>query len=148
MDLAKFLIQAKTNTYASGESAPKSVLTDGCKELIYCEDNFKYRDRYFGHNPFMGEEIVWRGDEMIWGMNYYGTVRSDKISSRKVYNFLKKAMRQVGAERPFRGPSNFKEGDFEYVDKSHGDINMFRGVETILFKGQEVYKLYYHGGCM
>lgn len=57
-------------------------------------------------------------------------------------------MRQVGAERPFRGPDDFKEGDFEYIDKSYGDINMFHGTETILFKGQEVYKLYYHGGHM
>ena len=57
-------------------------------------------------------------------------------------------MRQVVEERPFRGPDNFKEGGFEYVDKSSGDIKMFCGTETILFKGQEVYRLYYHGGCM
>ena len=57
-------------------------------------------------------------------------------------------MRQVVETRPFRGPEKFKEGDFEYVDKSQGDINMFRGVEKIFHKGQEVYRLYYHGGCM
>ena len=167
MDLAKFLIQAKTNTYASnGESPPslkatarqdppslkvtawqrEKILSDGSKEFEFEEKGFRYRDRYFGHDPFMGEEIVWHDDEVVWGMNYYGALLSDEISSREVYEFLKKAMRRVTKERPFRGPDNFKEGDFEYVDKSYGDINMFRGTEMILFKGQEVYRLYYHGG--
>ena len=146
--LAKFLVQAKTNTYASGDEGVERELPDSCKELIYDKGDFKYRDRYFGHNPFVGEEIVWRGNEVIWGMNYYGTVLSNKISTKEVYEFLKKAMQQVSKERPFRGPENFNEVDFEYVDKSYGDIKMFHGTETILFKEQEVYRLYYHGGSM
>ena len=148
MELAKFLIQAKTNTYASKGEGGEKILSEGSKEFEFEEKEFKYRDRYFGHDPFMGEEVVWRGAKIVWGMNYYGLASSDKVPSREVYEFLKKAMRQIVETRPFRGPDNFKEGDFEYVDKSHGDIKMFHGKETILFKGQEVYQLYYHGGCM
>ena len=155
MELAKFLVQAKINTYASVEqdlnpplpdSQGEKILLDGSKELEFEEKEFKYRDRYFGSNPFIGEEIVWKGKHKIWGMNYYGLASSKKISTEKIYEFLKKAMLQVVEERPFRGPENFKEGGFEYVDKSHGDINMFHGVEKIFYKGKEVYQLYYHGG--
>ena len=148
MKLAKFLIQAKTNTYASNGEDKEKILSDGSKEFEFEEKGFKYRDRYFGHDPFIGEEVVWRGARTVWGMNYYGSVLSGEVLSREVYEFLKKAMRQVTEKRPFRGPDNFKEGDFEYIDRSNGDINVFCGTETILFKGQEVYQLYYHGGCI
>ena len=148
MNLVKFLILAKTNTYASNGEGGEEVLSDRSKELEFEEKGFKYRDRYFGSNPFIGEEIVWSGEDRIWGMNYYGAVSSEEVSEEEIYEFLKKAMRRVSEKRPFRGPDNFKEGDFEYIDKSNGDIKMFSGVEKIFFKGKEIYRLYYHGGCL
>lgn len=81
-------------------------------------------------------------------MNYYGFMLSDAVGSNEVYGFLRKAMGLVEEHRPFRGASNFKEGDFEYNDKSQGDITRFRGTEAIFFKGKEVYRLEYHGGVL
>ena len=57
-------------------------------------------------------------------------------------------MRQVKEDRPFRELNNFKSGDFEYIDESIGDVNDFSGTEKILFKGQEIYILIYHGGIV
>ena len=127
MELTKFLVQAKINTYASNGEGGEEVLSDGSKELKFKEKGFKYRDRYFGTNPFIGEEIVWNEEDRIWGMNYYGTVFSGEVSIEEIYEFLKKAMLRVSEARPFRGPDNFKEGNFEYIDKSNGDIKMFSG---------------------
>ena len=79
-------------------------------------------------------------------MNYYGYMLSDKIDSKKVYGFLRKAMSRIDKQRPFRGPSHFKEEDFEYIDKSEGDLDNFIGTERILYTGEEVYRLEYHGG--
>ena len=62
--LSDFLVKAKINTYASG------------KEFDFEEKEFRYRDRYFGFNPFIGEEVVWQKKEIIWGMNYYGRIVS------------------------------------------------------------------------
>jgi hypothetical protein len=42
----------------------------------------------------------------------------------------------------------FKEGDFEYKNEFEGDVNKFKGAEKILFQGEEVYKLEYHGGIV
>ena len=55
-------------------------------------------------------------------------------------------MSHVNIERPFRGPSHFEEGEFEYFDESEGTIDRFKGAEKILYKGKEIYRLEYHGG--
>ena len=148
MELSKFLVKAKISTYASEGEANEIVLEDGAKELTFEDGEFKYHDRYYGFNPFVGEEIVWKDDKIVWSMNYYGKVISLVVSAKEIYKFLQQAMRQIKEDRPFRGPNNFKSGDFEYIDKSSGDVNDFSGTEKILFKGQEIYRLIYHGGIV
>jgi len=148
MELSKFLVKAKIATYASEGEANERVLEDGAKELTFESDGFRYRDRYYGFNPFVGEEIVWKDDKIVWSMNYFGKISSDVVSGKEVYKFLQSAMRQVKEDRPFRGPNNFKSGDFEYIDESNGDVHNFTGIEKILFKGKEIYRLNYHGGSM
>ncbi len=147
MELNEFLVKAKISTYSSSK-AKKNILRDGAKELTFKEGEFKYRDRYYGFNPFVGEEIVRRKNKLVWTMNYFGRIFFDVVSEKQVYKFLQSAMKQVKEDRPFRGPHNFKKGDFEYLDESTGDINNFSGIERILFQGQEIYKLNYHGGAM
>lgn len=148
MELAKFLVKAKRNTYASGDKPKK--LANGFEEFYYEEGELKYKDCYHAKDPkpFGGEEVVWYNEKAVWMMNYYGYMLSDKINSKSVYEFLRKAMCLVNEKKPFRGPSNFKEGDFEYEDQNEGDVNRFKGVERIFFKGKEVYRLEYHGGSL
>tara|TARA_Y100000310_G_C20695329_1_gene825268 strand:+ start:1290 stop:1748 length:459 start_codon:yes stop_codon:yes gene_type:complete len=146
MELNSFLIKAKKATYASSGEGGENQLEDGSKELIFEEGVFKYRDRYFGFDPFVGEEIVWKDNQLFWAMNYFGKIFGEQISAKEIYNFLKKAMSLVEEKRPFRGPSEFEEGDFKYVDVSKGTIEMFEGKEEIFYKGELVYFLYYHGG--
>ncbi len=148
MTLNNFLIHAKINTYATSGEGDENILEDGSKELNFEQDEFRYRDRYFGSNPFIGEEVVWQGDKIVWGMNYYGLVTSDILEPKKVYQFLKIALKKVTPEKPFRGPNNFKSDNFEYTNNCEGDINIFKGEEIIKYKNQIVYKLYYHGGKM
>ena len=88
MELSKFLVKAKIATYASEGEGGEKDLEDGSKELTYEEEEFRYRDRYFGFNPFSGEEVVWKNNEFIWVMNYYGKVVSDKIPAKQIYEFL------------------------------------------------------------
>jgi len=58
INLNQFLVKAKINTYVlSGEGGEK-ILSDGSKEFEFKEGKFEYRDRYFGFNPFIGQEIV------------------------------------------------------------------------------------------
>ena len=144
--LKQFLIEAKLSGYANKGEAKEVILADDCKELTFEEGQLKYRDRYFGWNPFIGEEIVWKDHKIIWAMNYYGVVSSEVIPVNQVYDFLRKAMRQITDDKPFRGPGSFKESDFEYVDENTGTIEQFTGFERIIYQGQEIYRLDYHGG--
>ena len=148
MNLKEFIVKAKRNTYARGIK-PK-ILEDGFEEFVYEEEKYRYRDRYHAKDPkpFGGEEVIWQNGKAIWMMNYYGYMLSNEVDSEIVYEFLRKAMGLVDEQRPFRGPSNFKEGDFEYKDTSEGDIKRFKGTEKIFHNGKNVYTLEYHGGMV
>jgi hypothetical protein len=151
MSLNEFIVKAKKNTYASGK--PPKKLEDGFEEFTFKEGKYNYRDRYHAIDPkpFGGQECVWENgklDDPIWIMNYYGYILSDKAEHKEVYGFLRKAMSLVNEKIPFRGPVSFKEGDFEYMNKVSGDVNRFKGIEKIKFKGKVVYVLEYHGGVV
>ena len=146
MELAQFLVKAKLAGYASQEAVNEKMLDDGSRELTVDGEEFHYRDRYLGFNPFVGEEVVFHGGKVVWAMNYYGEILNDAAPAKQIYGFLQQAMRQVGEDRPFRGPSRFLQGDLEYHDESQGDIDQFTGVEVIFYQGREVYRLVYHGG--
>ncbi|MEA3378704.1 MAG: DUF5680 domain-containing protein [Nanoarchaeota archaeon] len=146
MELKKFLVKAKISTYATGGESKEVILEDGSEELTYKEKKFKYRDRYFGHNPFIGEEIVWKNKKILWAMNYYGNIIDKKIPSKEVYNFLKDVLKKVTEDLPFRGPKIFKKENFKYINEVDGDISNFSGKEIIYYNNKMIYFLHYHGG--
>jgi hypothetical protein len=61
----KFLVKAKVNTYATDGENNEKILPDGTKKLEFKEGDFLYRDRYFGLNPFIGEEIVFYNGKVV-----------------------------------------------------------------------------------
>ncbi len=145
--LPKFIAEAKRKTYANNKKEKR--LKNGCKELRFKKREFEYIDRYFGANPFIGQEIVWKDKKKLWGMNYYGKiVGQNNINPKKVYKFLKEALREVTSDLPFRGPKKFRNGDFTYENKVKGNVKEFKGEERIFYKGKKVYQLYYHGGLI
>ena len=146
--LSKFLVKAKINTYASSGERGEKVLLDGSKELEFEEKEFKYRDRYFGYDHFIGEEIVWQNEKVVWGMNYYGEIISEIIPAKQIYQFLQEALKKITENKPFRGPGNFKENDFKYINKVEGTVEKFEGREIIFYKEKLVYKLSYYGGAV
>jgi hypothetical protein len=146
MEFMAFLLRAKLKTYATRGEGNERNLDDGTRQMSYREGDFFYRDRYFGFNPFVGEEVVWEKDKVIWAMNYYGGMTDESISAGDVYHFLQKAMQQITAARPFRGPNEYREGEFRYQDQSEGSIDQFSGEEKIFFRDMQVYFLKYHGG--
>lgn len=146
-ELCRFLVKAKINTYASGKEG--AILRDGSKELVFREGKFLYRDRYFGSNPFIGEEVVFHKGKYVWSMNYYGyIILSEGVSSKEVYTFLREALKRVREEKPFRGPEKYERRPFKYVNNAEGDVSKFNGTEKIFCKEKEIYRLFYHGGCI
>ncbi len=146
--LRKFLVKAKINTYASGGEGGGKVFSDGSKELEFKEKELKYRDRYFGYGSFIGEEIVWQNEKVVWGMNYYGEIVSEIIPAKQVYQFLQEALKKITESKPFRGPDNFKKDDFKYINEAKGTVEKFEGCEAIFYKEELVYELNYYGGIV
>jgi len=145
MDFLKFLISAKKQIYASHKIIER-VTKDGAKERTFENDDFKYIDRYYGYNPFSGEEIVLQNNKVIWSMNYYGFVDSLEPLEKQVYSFLKLALQLVEERFPFRGPSYFKKDGFEYFSDTKGDLKHFVGKEYIIYNDETIYVCNYHGG--
>lgn len=146
LELRKFLVQAKRNTYASSGEGGEKVLADGSKEFEFRSGDFRYRDRYFGYNPFIGEEVVFYKGKAVWAMNYSGKVVSDEMPASEIYQFLQNALLRVQQDKPFRGPAQFQEGAFRYTNEVRGNIKDFFGTERIYIKDIEIYRLDFNGG--
>ena len=149
--LAKFLVKAKINTYASNgsEITPQRP---GFNELEFIERDLEYRDSYCGFFSAPGQEIVRYKGKPVWNMAYNGGMSKEYISniefSGKVYKFLKEALKKVEESKPFRGPNNLKQGNFEYINVSSGNIASFKGTEKIFYQGKEVFRQDYIGGLI
>jgi len=150
--LAAFLVKAKGQTYAAqGDDATLTPLLPGSRQLEYRDGPFLYRDIYFGGAYFVGQETVYYNSSALWAMGYAGGVTSAAsrpFDMKRVYDFLRAALRQVVAERPYRGPRTFGQGEYRYRDESQGQFDDFWGVETIMHRDQQVYQLRYSGGLL
>lgn len=145
-EFINFLLKAKKSTYAGAEGDSKKILSDGSKEFIFAEGIYSYRDRYFGSDPFAGQEVVFLSNKAIWVMNHYGYILNKAISKKEVYGFLKQALMEVSEEYPYRGPSEYVLDDYKYVMKYSDNLNLFSGSEEIYLNNHKIYELYFHGG--
>lgn len=139
--ITPFLLRAKRATYAGkgaeGESSrPKS------HDLQYSEGELLYIDSFIGEKEFAGEEAVWAEGTPVWSMNYIGRVTDPRFSG----DFLKAALKAVPAERPYRGPEVYEEGDWRYECRTEGNFGWFQGYEVIYLEGEAVYDCFFHGG--
>jgi hypothetical protein len=149
--LAMFLVKAKKATYA-GDGRTVQPERVGFKELRFTEGNWDYRDSYAGYFFAPGQEIVRFQDIPVWSMAYSGGMHTpyhgDEAFASQTFTFLKKALSRVETSRPFRGPTSYKEGKWDYYDESVGNVTQFHGTERICFEGREVYRQNYIGGLI
>lgn len=143
-DLKQFLIQAKLRGYAAGESVSTKE-QDFSESTRYTHGNFTFHDNWFGGEPFGGREVVWKDNKPYWMMVYYG---SDSGKAPNLIPFLRQCLSHMPEEMPLRGPKEFIEGDFKYINKWHGKIERFYGEEKIFYKGEDVYATRYIGGLV
>ena len=136
-----FLLRAKKNTYAA-HGAEISSSRPASHDLRYAEGDFLYLDTYLGGLQFSGEEAIWKDGVPIWSMNYCGRVTGDGFSG----DFLKQALLRVTKDAPYRGPSEYIEGEMRYLSRADGDLSWFQGYEEITLSGKRVYECFFHGG--
>jgi len=121
------------------------------RQLENQEDSFFCRDIYFGTQYFVGQETVYIKEQAYWAMSYAGGVSASIIHQehvRKIYAFLRSALRRVSREWIFRGPVEFVDGTYRYENHQDGDFTIFHGTEMIRENDQIVYTLRYSGGVL
>ena len=151
MELERFLLSAKSATYASqGDAASVAPLREDSKQLEYRDGPLLYRDIHVGMFRFVGQEVVYRSLNAVWSMSYAGgiaTVTNRELTA-PIYAHLRKALLGAPASLPLRGPNVFDEGSMQYTCSTEGSIGWFHGVESIFHAGILVYELRFSGGCL
>ena len=138
MRLSEFIVEAKRSGYASSGETNELRFTDGSSGFVFQVKGFRYLDRYYGFNPFSGSEVVFETNIPIWSMNYYGQSNLPTDETKELYIYLRKVLILISPDFPFRGPAKHKEGKYEYDNLLEGDMNRFKGIETITIDGEEV----------
>ena len=146
-----FLVKAKKGTYANGNASksPSSRLLS--KDYHYEVSHFTYHDTYFGGVKFMGEEVVYYNENILWGMNYYGVTLDSNLTEEVMDKVLRIALMKVGEDEniiPVRGPREFINGDYLYTFDVEGNMENFVGVEKICKGDKLIYELKCHGGII
>ncbi len=146
--LKEFLVLAKKSTYASGDISKKILEADKSTTLMFEASDFKYHDNYFGGEPYGGREVVFFKGEPVYIMVYYGLVKEGITDFHAIYGILQKALLLIPEDYPYRGPKEYVEGDYIYLNNFIGEIDNFSGEESISFNGKEVYRAKYIGGLV
>lgn len=148
-NLTNFLKIAKKNTYASETAKKVNSQRLGSQDYEYREGEFLYHDTFFGSRDFIGEEIVYKKEKPIWGMNYNGFIVDKNTDEKDIYTFLRKALAQdYDGIIPIRGPKNFKIENYEYKNNVSGGLDRFEGREEILKDKKLIYYAIFHGGLI
>jgi len=146
--LHSFIITAKAATYVGG-GEPTYSCRPGSHDLRFEQGDFSYLDSYFGGADFIGEEVVYKMDDPVWAMNYYGRLlRPDIFTAAEAGAMIKVSLSKMYDEGRFLGGWDHELDDLVYHDRSEGDLTFFTGTEWINKDGEKVYELIYHGGLI
>lgn len=145
--LRQFLIESNKAGYAGGEGEKWIKEADGSTTIPFEKGAWKSHDNFFGGEPYGGREVVFYEHKPAWIMVYYGWV-VEGFEPDAVYGVLRNALMRMPAEHPFRGPEEYREGEFVYTNSWDGDVERFSGEEKITFQGNFIYKASYLGGCV
>ena len=144
--LLEFIAKAHKHTYAAPDGIRrqfkcKKPILPGHEDYDFVDGNWRYHDSFAGQFWAPGREVVFFQNNPVWSMAYQGVVRLDMTGDfiEHVYDFLKKSLMKCQAKCPFRGPYQFKQGDFEYTFRMRGNYSNFTGRETIKYKSQQVF---------
>lgn len=145
--LRQFLIDSNKAGYAGGEEKKWIKEPDGSTTIPFEKGLWRSHDNFFGGEPYGGRTIVFYEGKPCWMMVYYGRV-AEGVENHPVYEVLKNALTQMPEEYPYRGPREYKEGEYIYTNIWNGELDRFIGEEQIKQNGKMIYKANYIGGLV
>ncbi len=143
--LRKFLVDSNKAGYAGGEEKKWIKDPDGSTTIPFEKGPWKSHDNFFGGEPYGGRVVVFRDNQAVWMMVYYGWVVQG-VDADKVYGILREALMQMPEDAPFRGPEEYRKGKLVYRNKWRGSLEKYSGEEVIEEEGNLIYQADYFGG--
>jgi len=151
-ELKKFLYDANANGYASADTHEITPQRPGFDELEYRSGDWYFRDSYVGSYFAPGQEFAYFKGKPAWAMAYAGGMKfqyhGQPDLAKETFVFLKKALKAMDPENPYRGPAEFSEGEMRYVSTLSGDIKDFIGNEKIYKDEELVFEQNFIGGIV
>lgn len=145
-DLEKFLLQARTKTYAAAIGKSKALLP-GSVQYEFEDGDFSYRDVYYiGNGIFPGLETVFYKEKPVWSMSYFGDF--SKMTEEQADSMLRKALIDLWETTRIYKHVEKDYGDFTYVCEGSGSIDELDGSEEIHVGKEKMYFFYYAGGLI
>ncbi|KQV63787.1 DUF5680 domain-containing protein [Rhizobium sp. Root1220] len=146
--LQAFILEAKRATYVGGGSASHACRR-ASHDIRYECGPWSYLDSYFGGTDFLGQEVVWKNDDPVWAMNYYGRILDQELIDGAIAGtVIQEALSALYRLGRFLGAFEYVVRQYRYVDNSNESVEGFVGIERIYVEAKEVYRLDYHGGLV
>ena len=146
ISLLEFIATAHRNTYAGSDEVrlrnkSRVPILDGHIDYDFVKGDWRYHDSYAGVQWAPGREVVFFKGKPVWCMSYQGQTVDGLATEfvEETFEFLKKALMNMNVSMPFRGPSKFSDGEFEYRFEMKGDYKYFTGRESIRYKKKEIF---------
>lgn len=146
-ELRQFIIEANKAGYAGGEQKQWIKEKDGSTTIVFEKGDWSSHDNFFGGEPYGGRTVVSFKEKPVWIMVYYGFVE-ERAATEAVYKLLRGALMKMPENFPFRGPKEYKEGEYIYLNFWEGELKRFYGEEKIEKGGNLAYKANYMGGLV
>lgn len=144
-DLRQFLVDSNRAGYAGGDEKKWIKESDDSTTIPYEKGEWRAHDNFFGGEPYGGRTIVFYQSKPVWLMVYYGRV-VEGVAPDPVYELLRNALMQMPQDHPFRGPKEYREGEYVYTNLWDGELDRFSGEEKIIQGEKLIYKANYLGG--
>jgi len=145
--LRQFLLESNKAGYAGGEKKKWIKEADGSTTIPFEKGEWRSHDNFFGGEPYGGRTVVFHKDKPVWIMVYYGWV-AEGVETDPLYGVLRNALMRMPDDYPFRGPKEYKEGEFIYANSWEGEVDRFSGEEQITQGDTLIYKANYIGGLV
>lgn len=147
-DLEKFIIEARINTFAGDAQLVSIPRLNTSKQLEYQKADYFYRDIYFtGSINFIGQEVIYKNNKVVWAMNYFGNT-FDAKNEKLATLFLKETLNKLSKDCRFGKNCEFEKREFKYQGTGQGSLEKFSGSEQIFQKENLIYQLSYQGGII
>jgi len=143
-ELERFLLNARTKTYASATGKSKALLP-GSVQYEFEDGDFSYIDTYYiGNRIFPGLETVFYKGKPVWSMSYFGDF--SKMTEEQTDSMLRKALMETWETTRIYKRVEKDYSDFKYICEGSGSIDELEGSEEIYVGRDRVYFFYYAGG--